>query len=88
MVVDARRDGRMGDLEEERSRTRAQEEQRLAVEPPGFRVGAVQAGEVRSAPVRGAPPRGPGVTDVVDPSVRRDRTHRCTIPTITEGRGR
>jgi hypothetical protein len=47
MVGDPRRDERMSDLEKERSRTSAEQEHRLAVEPPRLRGGSVQAGVAR-----------------------------------------
>ena len=86
VVVDAGRDRRMGDLEQERARAGAEQQHRLAVEPPRLGRGAVQAGDVGGSRVRLARLARHGPL-AVDPRVRHDRIHRCTIPTITEGRG-
>ncbi len=86
VVVDPGRDGRVRDLEQQRARAGAEQKHRLAVEPPGLGAGAVQAGDVGRDRARRTrrPLQGPLA---VDPLARHDRTHRCTIPTITEGRG-
>ncbi len=46
VLVDALGNERVGDLEQERPRTRGKEQERLAVEPPCLAVGPVQAGVV------------------------------------------
>ena len=56
MLVDALRDQRVRDLEEQRPRAGTEQEHRLAVEAPGLGSGAVQPGELGV----GRDARGPG----------------------------
>ena len=71
MVGDARGDRRVRELEQQRPRTGAQQQHRLAVEPPRLRAGAIEAGVGRR---------------VLDPARRAPAYPRGTISDATEGR--